>query len=78
MPALDYGRYFCANPACDLHVECGDVGVEGGGNWAVIDGHIWVGRGRYGDQVYCDLCGRRRIAQEALHATVTYDDSATA
>jgi hypothetical protein len=54
----EFGAYFCANPACELHVRVGDAGVQGRGNWAVLaDGTTW-GRARYGDRMLCDRCGR--------------------
>jgi hypothetical protein len=39
---IEDGLYFCANPACLLHVRAGDPGVHGRGNWALIDGGIMV------------------------------------
>ncbi len=49
---------FCGNPSCELHVRAGEPNVRGAGNWATLsDGRV-VGRGRYGDQILCDPCGR--------------------
>jgi hypothetical protein len=49
---------FCGNPSCELHVRAGEPNVKGAGNWATLsDGRV-VGRGRYGDQILCDPCGR--------------------
>ena len=49
---------FCGNPSCELHVRAGDPRVQGAGNWATLsDGRV-VGRGRYGEQILCDPCGR--------------------
>lgn len=57
---FEHEQLFCANPACRLHVQVGGPGVEGVGNWAEIDG-VLVGRGRYGGQMLCDLCGRATV-----------------
>lgn len=54
----EFGAYFCANPACELHVRVSDPNVRGRGNWAQHpDGHL-VGRARYGRVMICDDCGR--------------------
>lgn len=50
--------YFCANPACELHVRTRDPGVEGQGNWATLEGGRIASRSRYGDRMLCDRCGR--------------------
>jgi len=52
---------FCANADCFLHVRSGDPGVEGQGNWAVVDETFTVGRGRYGNHMLCDRCGRELL-----------------
>ena len=52
------GDYFCANPACVLHVREGDGGVRGRGNWAVFADGRTASRSRYGDRMLCDECGR--------------------
>lgn len=52
------GDYFCANPACELHVREGDPGVRGRGNWAVLAGGRHASRARYGNWSLCDACGR--------------------
>ena len=57
---FEHQQPFCANPACALHVQVGEPGVEGTGNWADVDG-VLVGRGRYGGQMLCDLCGRASL-----------------
>jgi hypothetical protein len=55
---------FCANPDCELHVQAGDEGVNGSGNWAAMpDGRI-IGRGIYYGVFLCDLCGKNLIAYE--------------
>jgi hypothetical protein len=52
------GEYFCANPACPLHVREADPSVSGHGNWArFADGRI-ASRSRYGELMLCDVCGR--------------------
>jgi hypothetical protein len=52
------GFPFCGNVHCELHVCVGDPGVEGLGNWAMLEsGHI-IGRGLYGAVFLCDRCGR--------------------
>jgi hypothetical protein len=56
--ALGEAPLFCGNPSCELHVRAGEPNVQGAGNWATLsDGRV-VGRGRYGDQILCDPCGR--------------------
>jgi hypothetical protein len=58
---LDY-PFFCANSACELHVQFGSPGVRGRGNWAEMpDGRV-VGRSLHGDGFLCDLCMRRQGA----------------
>jgi hypothetical protein len=57
---FEHEQPFCENPACRLHVQVGEAGVEGAGNWAEVDGFL-VGRGRYGGQMLCDLCGRATV-----------------
>lgn len=47
--------------------------MEGQGNWAVVDGKFTVGRGRYGNHMLCDTCGRavldtQEVAADDLHA----------
>jgi len=67
---LESGHPFCSNPDCELHVRVGAPGVEGIGNWAVLEnGHIF-GRGLYGSSFLCDRCGHRllQLEQAALRA----------
>lgn len=58
----EFGAYFCANPACELHVRVGDPGVQGRGNWARRTNGCLIGRARYGGQMLCDDCGREFLA----------------
>ncbi len=60
--ALTGGDYFCANPACVLHVREGDVGVHGRGNWAKLPAGRWASRSRYGELMLCNDCGRDWLA----------------
>jgi hypothetical protein len=55
------GNYFCNNVHCVLHVQPGDPGVHGSGNWAIFADGITVGRGLFRDVYLCDRCGRREI-----------------
>lgn len=58
-------RPFCPpNPDCALPVQVGGPSAEGAGNGAEIDG-VLVGRGRYGGQMLCDLCGRASLGTSA-------------
>jgi len=61
-PLFELEQPFCANAQCPLHVQVGDPGVSGFGNWAQIDG-VLVGRGRYGGRMLCDHCGRASVAE---------------
>jgi hypothetical protein len=54
--------YFCANPACVLHVRRTDPGVRGSGEWAVRPDGMRTSRSVYGARVLCDLCGRAWVA----------------
>jgi hypothetical protein len=54
----EFGAYFCANPACALHVRAGEPNVHGRGNWARHPDGWLVGRSRYGGAMLCDDCGR--------------------
>lgn len=48
--------FFCANPACVLHVRADDPSVAGHGPWALrLDG-VWVGQTAADGVMYCDLC----------------------
>jgi hypothetical protein len=60
---FDDGDVFCANPACVLHVRSGDDGVEGSGQWAVIDGVTYDRHPlEAGGRCYCSACRRRMLA----------------
>ena len=60
------GEYFCANPACVLHVRESDDSVRGHGNWASLpDGRI-ASRSRCGDLMLCDACARQWQRTHAL------------
>lgn len=52
--------WFCANPACELHVRPGDPGVHGAGEWAVRADGVVTSRRPYGGRWLCDLCCRRQ------------------
>ena len=52
------GALFCGNPGCVLHVRARRPGVVGAGEWATRPDGIVTSRGRYGDRVLCDVCGR--------------------
>ena len=52
------GALFCENPGCVLHVRARRAGVIGAGEWATRPDGIVTSRGRYGDRVLCDVCGR--------------------
>lgn len=52
------GALFCENPGCVLHVRARRPGVVGAGEWATRPDGIVTSRGRYGDRVLCDVCGR--------------------
>jgi hypothetical protein len=52
---------FCGNPECMLHVRVGAPGVQGSGNWAVLENGQMMGRGLYGTAFLCDACGRRQV-----------------
>jgi hypothetical protein len=54
-------QFFCANPSCELHLHPGSPKVRGRGNWAQRSDGILVGRSRYADRIYCDLCGQTLI-----------------
>ena len=54
--------YFCANPDCVLHIQPGDPGVHGRGEWAVRADGIRTSRSLYGGRMLCDLCGRAWVA----------------
>lgn len=58
--SVAHGAYFCANPECALHVRAGDTGVEGEGDWIVLDDGRTYGRSRHGDRMLCDACGTGR------------------
>jgi hypothetical protein len=58
--AVALGAFFCANPACVLHVRAGDPGVTGEGDWAVLADGRTFGRSRHGNTVLCDACGTGR------------------
>ncbi len=53
--------WFCANPACELHVSQADPEVRGSGEWAVRPDGIRTSRSHYGGRMLCDLCGRAWI-----------------
>ncbi len=80
LPALPFeavalGAYFCANPACVLHVRAGDPGVTGEGDWAVLADGRTFGRSRHGKTVLCDACGTGRgpVKMSAHQLTVNQD-----
>ena len=52
------GALFCENPGCVLHVRARRPGIVGAGEWATRPDGIVTSRGRYGDRVLCDVCGR--------------------
>ena len=58
--AVALGAFFCANPACALHVRAADPGVAGAGDWAVLADGRTFGRSRRGATVLCDACGTGR------------------
>lgn len=60
--STESGEYFCANPACVLHLSQEAPGVRGRGEWAVRPDGIRTSRSRYGGRMLCDLCGRAWIA----------------
>jgi hypothetical protein len=62
LPLFEHEQPFCANAACPLHVQSGEPGVSGFGNWAEVNG-ILIGRGRYGARMLCDPCGRATVAE---------------
>jgi len=68
---LAASSFFCANTACPLHVALDDP--YGGGNWAVLEGGMVVGRSRYDGKLLCDRCGRELLGRSTpsiLHSTV--------
>lgn len=69
---------FCSNAECFLHVRTGDPGVEGQGNWAVVDETLTVGRGRYGNHMLCDRCGRELLNSQSVVADGSAESCPTA
>lgn len=61
---VEGGDYFCANPACVLHVREGDPGVRGHGNWARLPDGREASRSRFGAVMLCDACGRAALAAD--------------
>ena len=49
--------YFCANPACQLHVTMDDPRIHGQGQWARVDGVMFDRHPLEVDgPVYCTRC----------------------
>ncbi len=56
--AVLHGEWFCANPACVLHVRVREAGVVGHGEWAVRPDGVVTSRAMYAGRMLCDICGR--------------------
>lgn len=52
---LEIRMPFCSRPECRLHLEPGDDGVIGEGNWAELDGIVF-GRQLIDGRMVCDFC----------------------
>jgi len=64
MYAFECDFPFCGNPRCELHVRPGDPGVLGIGNWAQLPDGRLIGRGWYGGEFLCDVCGRAALGTD--------------
>ncbi len=61
-----YGKFFCANEGCPLHVRRGDPSVSGAGEWAQLRNGLLVSRSVDAKgRMVCDLCLREAKPQQA-------------
>jgi hypothetical protein len=55
----EYDSAFCENIGCVLHVQPGDMNIEGNGNWAETPDGIITGRQQVQTVMLCDRCAAR-------------------